>query len=61
MKGRMGSKGITQIKKTKRGERDYTDEALALLNHLKPNLWIMSVLMVPNLNLLRAGQLQRRC
>ena len=48
-KGRMESGGITQTKvNTKRGERNYTDEALALLNHLKPlmNLWraLMSAL-----------------
>ena len=59
------------------GERDYTDEALAHLNYLKPlkNLWraLMSALdkefkhlkkplqSVLNLNLLRAGQLQRSC
>ena len=38
----MGSGGITQTKtKRKKGEGDYTDEALALLNHSKPlmNLW----------------------
>ena len=37
----MGSGEIKQTKKTKRGERKYTDIALALLNHLKllMNLW----------------------
>ena len=36
----MISDRITQIK-TNKVERNYTDEALALLNHLKPlmNLW----------------------
>ena len=59
------------------GERDYTDEVLAPLNQPKPlmNLWraLMSALdtefkiskkglpRVLNLNLPRAGQLQRRC
>ena len=65
----MGSKGITQTKnKTKKGERNYTVEALALLNHLKPlmNVWrtLKSALdteFKPNLNLLRAGKLQRKC
>lgn len=36
-KGSIGSEGITQTeKKTKKGECDYTDEGLTLLNHLKP-------------------------
>ena len=69
MEGRMGSRN-----KTKWGERDYTDEAISLFNHLKPlmNLWraLMSALdtefksskkPLPRvLNLLRAVQLQRR-
>ena len=72
----MGRGGTAQTKtKNKKGERDYTDEALALLNHLKPlmNLWraLMSTLdtefkpskkpltRLVNLNLLRTGQLQR--
>ena len=66
-----------KLNKTKIGEHDYTDEALALLNHLKPlmNLWRALMLaldielklskqppkMVLSFNLLRAGQLQRRC
>ena len=44
-KGRMGSGRLTQ---TKERERDYTNEDLALLSHLKPpmNLWraLMSAL-----------------
>ena len=36
-KGKMRNGGITQTKnKTKKGERDYNDEAVALLNLLKP-------------------------
>ena len=44
----MGSGGIIQAKAKQKRERDYNDEALALLNHLKPlmNLWraLMSAL-----------------
>ena len=38
----MGSGGMTQTKsKTKKGESEYTNEDLAILNHFKPlkNLW----------------------
>ena len=70
----MGSSEITQTKQNKKGELDYTDEALALLNLLM-NLWkaLMSALdpqFKPSkkpllteasiLNLLRVGQLQKR-
>ena len=73
----MGSGGITETKQNNKGERDYTDEALAILNQLKllMNLWraLMSVFDIEfkpskkplprvfNLNLLRTGQLQRSC
>ena len=69
---RMGSGGITQIiNKTKMRERDYTDEALALLNHIKLLMKLSRALIsalntelkhlkkpllsVLNFNLLRAG------
>ena len=71
VKGRMGSEGITT--QQKRGESDYTDEALAFLNDLKllMNMWraMISGLdielklskkplpRVLNLNILRGGQL----
>ena len=55
--------GITQTE-TRKGERDYTDEALTLFNHPKPLMTALDTefnsLRSLNLNLLRAGQLQRR-
>ena len=75
-KGEWEAEELHRPKTNQKGaECDYTDEALALLNHLKPimNLWraLMSALdtkfkplkkpfpRVLNLNFLRAGQLQR--
>ena len=76
-KGEWEAEDFHRPNKTKREERDYTDEALALLKHLKPLMKLCGVLMlaldiefkslkkplprVLNLNLLRARQLQSKC
>ena len=65
--GKQGN--YTDQYKTKRGERDYTDEALALLKHIKPlmNLWtaLMTTLDTEfkpiKKPLPRLINLQRRC